>query len=429
VPRLPYLELVSEPRDGAVHNLRVGERCWLESERTTLGRRADCDIRCYAEGQGGLLNSIYIRDGDRVTLRHARHGLPIFVRRPGVEWESVRDRALFDGDEIQIAPGLVFRFHWADTGALRDVVARGPYLCFAARRTTVPQVLRATHRDDRERLLDLFEAPMESDDAEQLRRERHPRPEVAACPAVLDDGVEGDVYWQARESCDGASLRLLLERARAQGGSVPLELAALLGERLARACAAWREDNPAVDLHPAAVVVRFDGEPTLSATGVTGLSYWPDDAPPWHTLAHPYLPPETLAQAPASPGATLVFSLGVVLFECLTGKPPPDPWSQPPDDFEPERDRDYQSMNDDRMGWMRRELAASALPEALADVVTACLHDEPVARPTGDEVGDALARFVGGAGPAQLRELARSLAPELFEAHERRMEEIALYSD
>ena len=200
--------------------------------------------------------------------------------------------------------------------------------------------------------------------------------------AVLDAGhTEGGQPWIALEWVSGLPLTVHTQAAQL----LPVRTALGVGQRVARALAhAHARGVVHRDIKPENILVDQLGSPgaqiKIADFGVARA----EDSSATQTgmiLGTPaYMAPEQLAGAPANPLGDL-YSLGVVLFELLTGRRP----------------LEAHSMGE----WLRRISQEPAtplrqlrpdLPEAVGQVVDSLLERDPARRPgRGDEVALALA--------------------------------------
>lgn len=149
---------------------------------------------------------------------------------------------------------------------------------------------------------------------------------VAASPRlVVEEGVPA-LGW---DFVSGQPLNLVLQRARAEGFPVPVDIALLILERLslglAAALAVEVGGVPLVHgfLHPGLVVVTNDGEGLVAGFGAADRLLGLLDAGARVAAARSYLAPEVLISRTASLRGD-VYSLGAILFELLTGGPLPE---------------------------------------------------------------------------------------------------------
>ncbi len=125
----------------------------------------------------------------------------------------------------------------------------------------------------------------------------------------------------AMEYCEGGNLR---ERLRA--GPLPPRAAAALGRKLADAVAcAHAVGILHRDLKPSNILLTSAGEPKLSDFGLSAsLAGATGELTRTGEIAGSpsYLAPETLAAGTTPTPAVDTYGLGVVLYECVTGRPP-----------------------------------------------------------------------------------------------------------
>ncbi len=142
---------------------------------------------------------------------------------------------------------------------------------------------------------------------------------------VLTVGREADFFYIATELLDGQTLREFIDGKRREGRTVSFRGACNLMTHIANGLERAASCMPHGGLNPATVWVNKAGRvkvadlglartlPTLARRGM------PSGAP-----EHAYLAPELLAGGPPTL-ASDVYSLGVILFEVLTGRLPSPP--------------------------------------------------------------------------------------------------------
>ena len=141
--------------------------------------------------------------------------------------------------------------------------------------------------------------------------------------------IEG-LPFVAYDYVSGKNLATLLEQAARQRNFIPPEHALLITERVALALAAASENRYQGErvlhgfLSPHLVMISNEGETRLLgfevSTGLRGFAANPVIRQHFGR----YLAPEALAGSPLHPSDD-IYSLGVVLFELLTGRPLPPP--------------------------------------------------------------------------------------------------------
>jgi hypothetical protein len=151
-------------------------------------------------------------------------------------------------------------------------------------------------------------------EGEAIARLRHPN-----IVQVYEVGEQEGMPFFSLEYCEGGSLDRKLA-----GNPMPPEKAAVLVEELARAMhAAHRASVIHRDLKPANVLLTADGTPKISDFG---LAKKLDEASQTQTGAvmgtPSYMAPEQAESKKDVGPAADVYSLGAILYECLTGRPP-----------------------------------------------------------------------------------------------------------
>jgi serine/threonine-protein kinase len=142
---------------------------------------------------------------------------------------------------------------------------------------------------------------------------------------MLMVGRESDFYFVATELLDGQTLREFIDGKQREGRGVSFKGACNLVTHIANGLEKAAAFMPHGGLSPANVWVNRAGRVKVADLGlcrtltVLGRRGAPDGTPD-----HIYMAPEVVAGGPASP-ASDVYSLGVILYEVLTGRPPAAP--------------------------------------------------------------------------------------------------------
>ena len=150
-----------------------------------------------------------------------------------------------------------------------------------------------------------------SQEARALRRFEHP-----GLVRLLDSGVTGDMAYLVMEYVDGVSLAETLRR----GPLTPTDTANL-GAALADGLAYVHERGVVHrDVKPANILIDTEGRARLADFGIARLVDTTTLTVVGTTLGTAsYMAPEQLEDHQVGPGAD-VWSLGIVLLECLTGQ-------------------------------------------------------------------------------------------------------------
>ncbi len=205
----------------------------------------------------------------------------------------------------------------------------GPY-CITAHLATTPlaEVYRAHQASlDREVTLKVLSPQVTAKPGflDRFRREARAAAQLhhPNIVPVLDFGAEGDLCYLVTAYVPGPTLEERLEGARASGERLGLSEAARIARDAGAALDyAHRRGVVHGNVSPAEIVLAADGEVALGGFGLSslaegmGLGDWLQ-AP----LSPAYLSPEQGRGQPAGPAGDL-YSLGAILYEALTGRPP-----------------------------------------------------------------------------------------------------------
>src|SRR6185295_852958 len=182
------------------------------------------------------------------------------------------------------------------------------------------KVLKNEHRFD-ERVTRLF-----VDEAALLARLLHPNV-VRTLEAGVDDAA--DCRYIAMELMLGATLAAVQEAALAKGATLPHDVVAWIGARVAEALHHAHElkgnDNKPLhiihrDVNPRNIFVTFDGNVKLFDFGMARSQGGMSQSQPGIVAGTlPYLSPEQVMQLPLD-RRTDLFALGTTLWELATGK-------------------------------------------------------------------------------------------------------------
>lgn len=189
---------------------------------------------------------------------------------------------------------------------------------------------------------------------------------------VLDFGEDRGAHYLALELVDGMDLRSLL---RVAGPRLPLEVslfvASEIAEGLHHAHTRGGATGPVVhrDVSPANTLVSIDGDVKLTDFGISKAL---NDAP--LTRSHVrgniwYMAPEQLEPSRRADPRSDLFSLGVVLYRCISGKRP----YQGPTEL-----ATMKALSDGRIAPLRE--AAPDVPEPVRTIVDRLLAHAPSQR-------------------------------------------------
>jgi len=195
---------------------------------------------------------------------------------------------------------------------------------------------------------------------------------------VLDFGILDGVHYLTLELIEGTDLRAALRHLRLRGESLDPGLTSYMAHALASALdfAHTADDQGEAtgiihrDVSPSNVLLSDGGEIKLADFGIAKAVNHPGSVQSGALKGKiPYMAPEYAIGRQCSARSDL-FSLGVLLYECLTGYRPFDGGS------------DIQTLDRARNGThdLLREAAPEA-PAALADAIESLLAPRPVDRP------------------------------------------------
>jgi serine/threonine-protein kinase len=135
---------------------------------------------------------------------------------------------------------------------------------------------------------------------------------------IYDIGHAGDVVYMAMEYVEGTELRDLLQGGRLDAAAA-VDIAAQVAEGLAYAHARGVVHR---DVKPANIMVSRDGPAKIMDFGIARMRASDVKTQTGMLLGSPkYMAPEQLLGGPVDPRCD-IFSLGIVLYEALTGAPP-----------------------------------------------------------------------------------------------------------
>lgn len=216
---------------------------------------------------------------------------------------------------------------------------------------------------------------------------------------VFDLGKVGDSYYIAMEFVQGLDMSTLVKKCEASGTGVPPEIAAYMASEVAKGLDyAHRRRGQNMeplniihrDISPHNILVSYEGEVKITDFGIakakTTLS---QEEPGTVKGKYAYMAPE---QALAKPHDRRVdiFSLGVVLYEAITGSNP-FRGMKSADVIHKVQTRSYSPIRESRLG--------AQTPEELCQIVTTAMDPKPENRfADAGELYEALISFLYSAG-------------------------------
>jgi serine/threonine protein kinase len=204
---------------------------------------------------------------------------------------------------------------------------------------------------------------------------------------VLTAGREADYFFIATELLDGQTLRDFVDNKRHEGRNVSFKGACNLITHVANGLERAAGFMPHGGLNPAAIWVNKAGRVKVGELGLgRTIPSLARRGAPSGSPDHIYAAPEVLAGAPAS-SASDVYSLGILLYEVVTGRLPSSP-------FKP------------------LSQAAPDVPPVVDAILAKAFAQQPEARfATPMELRDALAAALAGGAVNLASNGAQNLAP------------------
>ena len=187
-----------------------------------------------------------------------------------------------------------------------------------------------------------------SEDGERFRREANLARKLshgAIAQTLAVDEIEGEIVI-AQEFLHGCSLSTLLATCLRQRDHLPAALAVHIVREVARALAyAHQQGVTHRDIAPDNVMLTFTGEVRLLDFGIARTAADPRlTRPGWSVGREAYAAPEVAAGASGDPRSD-IYSLGVLLWQLLTRRPPPVKESVPlPSKLNPEVPADLDAI-------------------------------------------------------------------------------------
>jgi len=136
---------------------------------------------------------------------------------------------------------------------------------------------------------------------------------------IYDIGNSGNVAFMAMELLDGKELRMLMTPGKPQPVARAIDIAAQVADGLSYA---HQQEVVHRDIKPANIMIVRDGLVKIADFGIARMRTGEVQTQAGVMLGSPrYMSPEQVAGNRAEPRSD-IFSLGVILYEVLTGKPP-----------------------------------------------------------------------------------------------------------
>jgi beta-N-acetylhexosaminidase len=202
---------------------------------------------------------------------------------------------------------------------------------------------------------------------------------------VFDFGETENLIYMIMEFIDGVSLKGRLTEASASGEMLPVDEAVQIARQVATGLA-YAHAHGAVhrDLKPANILINREGQAILVDFGLAVLRGGPRYTEPGRVWGSPtYIAPEQLSDPPRFDARSDIYSLGVMLYEMLTGRPP----------FKADSVMEVLWQQANVTPRPPRQLAPDVPPE-LETIVLRALSKNPAERfQTAQELADALADF------------------------------------
>jgi serine/threonine-protein kinase len=141
---------------------------------------------------------------------------------------------------------------------------------------------------------------------------------------IYDFGEADGLYYMTMEFVEGTSLKKELAQLQSTGEMMPVDQGIGIARQIAAALA-YAHEQGAIhrDLKPANILLNKRGQAILVDFGLAVLHGGPRYTEPGKVWGSPnYIAPEQLDQPPRVDIRSDIYSLGVVLYEMVTGQPP-----------------------------------------------------------------------------------------------------------